>query len=166
VYKRTWHWSISTGREDEPAVLSLLQLAAGSRASAQEAGRRYATNEWLLIGWEEAGQIVGCVGLSREDEHSLELRSVAVPNEWQGRGVGRALIEALAEVADQAALVAETDEDGVGFYRSCGFEVEAAAPKAGRARFRCVRAPVARLLPRAQRGITLGEIEQAIRRSE
>jgi N-acetylglutamate synthase-like GNAT family acetyltransferase len=153
------------GREDEPAVLSLLQLAAGSGASAQEAARRYATNEWLQIGWEEAGQIVGCVGLSREDEHTLELRSVAVASEWQGRGVGRALIEALAEVADQAALVAETDEDGVGFYRSCGFEVETAAPKAGRARFRCVRAPVARALPRAQLA-SHWEIEQATRRWE
>jgi len=152
------------GREDEVAVRLLLRLAAGSRASAQEAARRYATKEWLLIGWEEAGEIVGCVGISREGEDTLELHSVAVANDWQSRGIGRALIEALVEVADRAAVVAETDEDGAGFYHSCGFEVEAAAPKAGRARFRCLRGPGAGPVPRAQPGIILGEIEQAIRR--
>jgi ribosomal protein S18 acetylase RimI-like enzyme len=65
--------------------------------------------------------------------------SIAVASAWRGRGLGRTLIKALAERARAKRVVAETDDAAVGFYRRCGFAVEEAPPKHGRARYWCVR---------------------------
>ncbi len=128
------------GREGEDAVQSLLLLAAGSLASAEAASRGYRGGEWALFGWEEEGQIVGCAGLSHHGDFAVELHSVAVAPGWRGRGVGRSLVDAAAASANARRLVAETDLDGVGFYRACGFHVEVVSTKGGHSRFRCVRA--------------------------
>jgi len=49
------------------------------------------------------------------------------------------MLDALGERLGAERIVAETDDDAVGFYRRCGFHVENAAPKFRRARYWCVR---------------------------
>jgi len=49
------------------------------------------------------------------------------------------LLDALADRFEARRVVAETDDDAVGFYRSCGFVIEGAPPKFGRARYWCTR---------------------------
>jgi hypothetical protein len=49
------------------------------------------------------------------------------------------LIDALAERMGAEQVVAETDDDAVGFYGRCGFTVKDAPPKFGRPRYWCVR---------------------------
>jgi amino-acid N-acetyltransferase len=48
---------------------------------------------------EEAGRIVGCGALHLYGTHLAEIRSIAVAPESKGRGVGRALVNALMEGA-------------------------------------------------------------------
>jgi amino-acid N-acetyltransferase len=46
---------------------------------------------------EENGRIVGCGALHLYGMHLAEIRSIAVPSPSKGRGIGRALIEALMQ---------------------------------------------------------------------
>ncbi|MBA3330846.1 MAG: GNAT family N-acetyltransferase [Actinobacteria bacterium] len=154
------------GREDEPAVRALLACAHGSAPSVDRAAARYRTGEWVLIGWEEGGALVACAGVERGASGDIAMRSVAVVPERRGQGSGRALVDAVAGAATARRLVAETDEDAVGFYRNCGFSVERIEPRAGRARFRCARTiePPAGSTA-AVSAFTLGELERAIEES-
>lgn len=81
------------------------------------------------------GRIVGCLALLNTDrsprrKHAAEL-GMSVHDEWQGKGVGRALMEAAIELADRwlglsrLELTVFTDnEAAIRLYRSCGFEIE------------------------------------------
>jgi GNAT superfamily N-acetyltransferase len=138
------------GREDEPEVRDLLALAR-------------VPGEWLLVGWEENGRLVACAGLQRDDT-DIVVRSIVVAASGRGRGVGRSLLDAVAGVATARRLVAESDDDAVGFFERCGFTAEEVEPEGGRRRFRCSRSIGAGAAPpEAVRAITLGDLEQAIR---
>ena len=76
--------------------------------------------------------------VSRPDGVVLEY--IAVAPGLRGDGIGRALVDALASVSGQ--VVAETDDDAVGFYRALDFDIDPAPsdPRCpGRRRYRCVR---------------------------
>jgi len=126
------------GRQDEPAVLNVLVLSHGSEEALDEVRSHYASGEWEFIGLQVEGQVVGCAGAERLDGETIGMRSIAVDPSTRHRGLGRALIDALAERLGARRVVAETDDDAVGFYRSCGFAIESARPKFGRARYWCV----------------------------
>lgn len=73
---------------------------------------------------EESGQVVGCCSLHIIWENLAEIRSLAVDTSWQGRGMGRELVE---------ACVAEAKELGIGrlftltyetgFFERLGFQI-------------------------------------------
>ena len=76
--------------------------------------------------------------VSRPDGVVLEY--IAVAPELRGGGVGRVLVDALAGGAEP--VVAETDDDAVGFYRALDFDIGPAPSDPrwpGRRRYRCVR---------------------------
>lgn len=73
---------------------------------------------------EEDGEIVGAIGFEVYADSAL-LRSAVVAPAWQGRGVGRALVERLVGEAsvrdiDTLFLLTTTAED---YFASFGFEV-------------------------------------------
>jgi N-acetylglutamate synthase-like GNAT family acetyltransferase len=153
-------------RHDERAVRELLRHATGSASSAERARRRVADRDWALVGWEEEGELAACAGVERLAEDAVELHAVAVVPARRGRGVGRALVDAVAAVINAPELVAETDDDAVGFYRRCGFDVTPAGTRGGRPRYRCVRRLLASAAPPASvRAPTLASLEAAIRAS-
>ena len=81
--------------------------------------------------------------VSRPDGVVLEY--IAVAPELRGGGVGRVLVDALAGGAEP--VVAETDDDAVGFYRALDFDIGPAPSDPrwpGRRRYRCVRQPLPR----------------------
>jgi GNAT superfamily N-acetyltransferase len=151
------------GREDEPSVRSLLADAHGTPDAVDRAVARYRSREWILVGWEEQDDVIACAGVER-DGGDIVVRSVAVLPARRRQGVGRELVNALVDVATARRLVAETDEDAVGFYRRCGFAVEEVEPKDGRARFRCSRDVETEAAQEERvRASTLAEVEGAIR---
>jgi amino-acid N-acetyltransferase len=73
---------------------------------------------------EEGGRIAGCGALHLYGTHLAEIRSIAVREEDQGRGVGRELVNALLEEARRhtvscVCLFTRTP----GFFARMGFEV-------------------------------------------
>ena len=76
---------------------------------------------------EEAGKIIGCGAIGpywgKEDESSLF--TIFVHPEWQGKGIGRAIVETLEQ--DEFALRARRIEipasiTGLPFYRKLGYD--------------------------------------------
>jgi amino-acid N-acetyltransferase len=73
---------------------------------------------------EEAGQVVGCVALTVIWADLAEVRSLAVDNAFQGRGIGRGLVEwtvAEARRLHIRKLMCLTYEQGL--FAKLGFEV-------------------------------------------
>jgi len=128
------------GRQDEPVVLSVLTHSHGSTAALEEARAHYRSGEWLFIGWQEGDEILACAGAEQHPNATIGISSIAVAPGWRNRGLAATLIDALVERLHAERVVAETDDDAVGFYRSCGFTVEDTEPKFGRRRYWCVRA--------------------------
>jgi ribosomal protein S18 acetylase RimI-like enzyme len=87
-----------------------------------------------------AGRIDGCIAY-RRDGDSLELLNIGTAPAVRGTGLGRRLIEAAIGREGPASVRLETDNDAVGFYRSCGFSVTSLGEKyPGIERFGCRRA--------------------------
>ena len=126
-------------REDEPGVLSVLQLSHGSDVALEEARAHYRSGEWPFIGFAKGDEILACAGAEELGDGTIGIRSIAVVPKLRSRGLARALIEALAERMSAERVVAETDDDAVGFYLRCGFSVEDAPHKFGCPRYWCVR---------------------------
>jgi ribosomal protein S18 acetylase RimI-like enzyme len=128
-----------TGRQDEPAVLRVLVRSHGSREALDEVQRHYQSGEWTFIGVQDGDEILACAGAERLDNGTIGIRSIAVEPSRRNQGLGRTLLDALAERLGAERVIAETDDDAVGFYRRCGFTVEDTVPKFGRVRYRCTR---------------------------
>jgi N-acetylglutamate synthase-like GNAT family acetyltransferase len=128
-----------SGRVDERPVRSVLARSHHSAQPLDEARAHYRSGEWTFVGWQEENAVVACAGAERLDGDTIGIRSIAVEPAWRHRGLGRTLLDALAEHMDATRIVAETDDDAVDFYRRCGFVIEDAPAKFGRARYWCTR---------------------------
>jgi len=127
-----------SGRQDEPAIRRVLEQSHGSTEALEEASAHYRSGEWTFIGWQEGEEILACAGAEQLTGGTIGIRSIAVAPAWRHRGLGRTLLDSLAGRAGASMVVAETDDDAVGFYRRCGFAIEDAPPKFGRPRYWCV----------------------------
>lgn len=90
---------------------------------------RAAWTHFYVAQEEESGTIIGCGAIGpywgREDESSLF--TIFVLPEWQGRGVGRKIVETLEK--DEFALRAKRIEipasiTGLPFYRKLGYSIK------------------------------------------
>lgn len=80
----------------------------------------------ILIGAFEEEKILGCCMLIEENPSMLRLRQMAVYNEKQGKGLGRALMnfaENLARDRGYRSLSMHARVNSVGFYEKMGYKV-------------------------------------------
>ena len=71
-------------------------------------------------------QVIGASRLHFPDEKTAQLRMMAIDPNWQGKGLGRLLVEYLedkARKAGAAILVLEARENAVPFYKALGYEI-------------------------------------------
>ncbi|HLJ10021.1 MAG TPA: GNAT family N-acetyltransferase [Planctomycetaceae bacterium] len=72
---------------------------------------------------EADGTIVGCAALEIYSSKLAELRSLVVSPDFQGRGVGKRLVEACINRArDEQILEVMAITSSEEFFRSCGFD--------------------------------------------
>lgn len=72
---------------------------------------------------ESAGRIVGCVALEVYSSKLAELRSLVVAPDFQGRGVGKLLVEAcVGRARDEKILEVMAITSADEFFHSCGFD--------------------------------------------
>jgi len=74
----------------------------------------------------DGGVVVGTGRLHRVDAMTGQIRYMAVDPAWEGRGVGRALVEALeaeARLQGLRTMILEAREPVMGFYQRLGYRV-------------------------------------------
>src|SRR5918994_3886148 len=95
------------------------------------------------------GRVVGTAGLiafQGRMNHAGEIAHIMVHDEFQGRGIGRQLLEALLDIADnylglvRVELLVYPDNEAVRLYESLGFTHEGIKRKCARRRGRLVDA--------------------------
>jgi len=82
--------------------------------------------ENMLIAAFEEEQILGCCMLVEEPPSGIRLRQMAVLNDLQGKGIGRALMnfaENLARDRGFRAVSMHARKNAVGFYEKMGYRV-------------------------------------------
>ncbi len=110
----------------EPAFTSLLGLAADPPDAARLQGLvQHCAQLHLLGAFASPGELVGLAAYRRRPGQCVELEYLAVLPQAQHRQVASALVQAL-RTAEQATVVAATDDDAIGFYRARGFLVSRA----------------------------------------
>jgi hypothetical protein len=137
-------------RLDDAVVRDLIAQAPGA-------------DGWRLVGWEVAGTLLACAWLSRTADGDVELHALSVTADARDARTGQALVEALAEIVNAQRLVAETDAEGAGFFRTCAFEVEPAGERDGSPRFHCARSLDATPGAELREPLGLAELEEAMR---
>ncbi|HTQ28557.1 MAG TPA: GNAT family N-acetyltransferase [Puia sp.] len=78
----------------------------------------------VLMGAFEDDRILGCCLLTRVDNNTVRLRQMAVPNNLQGKGIGRALMifaENIARDLGYKTLVMHARKTAIGFYNKLGY---------------------------------------------
>lgn len=81
----------------------------------------------MLIGAFEDEDMLGCCMLVEENPETVRLRQMAVLNDLQGKGIGRALMnfaENLARDRGFRKLRMHARKNVVGFYEKMGYKVE------------------------------------------
>ena len=82
------------------------------------------------------------VGVLRVDAYrrsQCTITHIAVAHRFRGQGIGQRLIEFIRDEMNFVQAEAETDDDALGFYRACGFEIDSLGEDSfGNKRFRCV----------------------------
>jgi predicted GNAT family N-acyltransferase len=82
--------------------------------------------EDILIGAFEDDRLLGCCLLSPMDTSTIRLRQMAVPNNMQGKGIGRALMifaENIARDQRYRKLCMHARKTALGFYEKLGYSV-------------------------------------------
>lgn len=80
--------------------------------------------EDILMAAFEDEKILGCCLLTRVDSQTVRLRQMAVPNNLQGKGIGRALMifaENIARDRGYKILIMHARNSATGFYEKLGY---------------------------------------------
>ena len=83
--------------------------------------------ENMLIGAFEEDRMLGCCMLVREQPEIVRLRQMAVLNDLQGKGIGRALMnfaENLARDSGYKIIRMHARQNSVGFYEKVGYKIK------------------------------------------
>jgi GNAT superfamily N-acetyltransferase len=80
----------------------------------------------MLIGAFEDDDMLGCCMLVEENPGTVRLRQMAVLNDLQGKGIGRALMnfaENLARDSGYKILSMHARKNAIGFYEKMGYQI-------------------------------------------
>lgn len=83
----------------------------------------------VLIGAFEDDQMLGCCMLVKQEDKMMRLRQMAVLNNLQGKGVGRALMafaENISRDLGYKKIMMHARKTAVGFYEKLGYKVTSA----------------------------------------
>lgn len=110
-------------RDSDAAAL----LADATGAGTPEAAREQidiarAGGADRVLGATLDGELVGAYTLVR-DGMANQVGIIGVHPDHRRRGIGRALLQDALRRSGRRPLTAETDEEGLGFYKACGFKM-------------------------------------------
>lgn len=80
----------------------------------------------ILIGAFEEEKMLGCCMLVQEEPSSVRLRQMAVLNNLQGKGIGRALMQFAENIARDRGfkkITMHARKSAIGFYEKLGYRI-------------------------------------------
>ena len=101
----------------------ILRKPLGLSFSSQELDKE---KDNMLIGAFEDDDMLGCCMLVEENPETVRLRQMAVLNDLQGKGIGRALMnfaENLARDRGYKMMSMHARKNAVGFYEKMGYKI-------------------------------------------
>ncbi len=112
----------------------LLRAPLGRPRGSEENPHEAEALHWVAFKTSDDGQthVIGCVLLHLREEDGErvgKLMQMAVDPDWQGHGIGRALVDAVFAEAWRlrlASVVLHARDTAVGFYLRCGCTLEGA----------------------------------------
>lgn len=117
---------IDYGTEEYQQMLKLrdavLRKPLGLEFSPEELEKEKSN---LLIAAYEDKQMLGCCMLVEEDPETVRLRQMAVVNDLQGKGIGKALMifaENLARDRGYKKITMHARKNAIGFYERMGYK--------------------------------------------
>ena len=72
---------------------------------------------------EDRGRKTGMMVLNLSGD-AAEIIGIAVSDNTRRKGIGKQLIQHVMESENLESIIAQTDDDSIGFYRKCGFSDE------------------------------------------
>ncbi|HWV24307.1 MAG TPA: GNAT family N-acetyltransferase [Thermomicrobiales bacterium] len=110
-------------RDDEAAaILADATFAGTPDAAMQRIQSARAEAPDRVFGGLMGGKLVGAYTLKR-DGMANQVDIIAVEKDHRRRGIGRSLLKDALRRSGRRPLVAETDEEGLPFYKACGFKM-------------------------------------------
>ncbi len=99
----------------------------------------YSITENELYSVSNNKRIVGLVGLI-STEQEVVIKHIAIQSHIQNKGLGTEIINKIHQLFPKQKLVAETDNDAVGFYIKLGFKIISLGEKyPGIIRYKCIK---------------------------
>lgn len=99
----------------------------------------YSITENELYSVSNNERIVGLVGLI-STEQEVVIKHIAIQSHSQNKGLGTEIINKIHQLFPKQKLVAETDNDAVGFYTKLGFKIISLGEKyPGIIRYKCIK---------------------------
>lgn len=101
--------------------------------------KEYASNDSIRVfGYSKNHVICGIIVLDVSGKECATIKAIAVEENHRKQGIGKGMIHHLIRKALVKVIVAETDDDAVGFYRNTGFIIEDLGEKyEGITRYKC-----------------------------
>jgi ribosomal protein S18 acetylase RimI-like enzyme len=103
--------------------IDLLRKPLGLSLTAEELEKE---KEEILIGAFEDDKMLGCCMLIKNDNRTVRLRQMAVINNLQGKGIGRALMQFAENIARDRGfrkITMHARTTAIGFYEKLGYSV-------------------------------------------
>ena len=133
-------------KHDLGDIKALLAMAAGGPTIEKLAylmDEFYASNFRTIFVSSNKGKIAGIIGIDHSNRPRGFITHIAVHPNVRKKGIANRLISHAMSVLGLSEIEAETDQDAVNFYITCGFETkEIESHYRGVRRFRCMKIAV------------------------
>lgn len=129
------------GNVTDTGIIELLALSVYDPTPERllNRARKYQeSDKTKLYAYLESGKYIGIV-VFKINEQTATIFNIAVKPEHQGRGIGSKLADFVFDQFDIARIIAETDDDAIGFYQKSGFVITDTKIEFGRKRYTCIK---------------------------
>lgn len=128
--------AVSPSERIDAAAILAPATGEGTVDAAARIDQLLAEEKAALYGGFIRHELVAAYGIRREGM-SNEIPMIAVRVDHRRRGIGRALLQDALRRSGKRPLVVETDDEGLAFYKACGFKLFGKRPHpSGTVRYR------------------------------
>jgi N-acetylglutamate synthase-like GNAT family acetyltransferase len=80
----------------------------------------------IFIAAMKNNRVIGCCVLTKKDDSTVQLRQMVVHPDYQGQGVGAAIVDFAEQIAGTQSyktLMMHARDTAMDFYRKCGYDI-------------------------------------------